>query len=886
MIQKHLILTISSFILFAVNLHAQDCSPAGNVAIFSNYEGGDLVIDVNQDIPDLKIGIASYEPAEVSFTGAFIGNITEIVYAAYQPGQPGNNPCGGNPVAFVDAPSGASVEILNTPPVTLISPDVEVFDGFFLPAGDNSGITGCSTCVNDEYQGGGNTAEQIIDFFLTEFGGELLFLKTQYSCWCGTQDLNQPPTCCFEQTSEETVFIQATPSLSLCDGTITLDAGPGYDSYSWIPNGENTQSITVSSPGLYTVQVTSECGNANDEVFIEECTDDFVVILEDQVICDDVPATILAEVIGGEAPYSFEWSPDFGMGPGPYTQTFTETTTIEVTVTDATGQTVSASAVITSEESPIIDLGPDQFLCLDVLFLDPVAANGPINWSSGQLGESIIVSSTGTYSATVTNLCGTATDEIEILECPEELEVILNGGSICPGETFDLFAEVIGGEAPYAFSWDGEFGDSPGPHTVNPASTTGYNLTVTDAAGTSVSVSAEIEVLEEDLTIDLGPNQELCDGSIVLDATNGDALTYGWSTGEFTPSIVVTEPGTYSVNVNGFCSVFTDQITIVECNGLLIQMTSDEAICQGEITSIESSVSGGEPPYQISWNPPISDSIGSIDVSPEFDQPYTLTVTDSEGESASESVFVSVLSTQLEVSLPDTAKLCPGESARLDVETPDAISYQWSTGHDGPTLFATAEGEYSVEISTGCATASATTVVEVARDYLNLIRDKNLVYCEDFLPLSIGLSENDDYNLIWSTAEVGDQIAIEEGGIYRADFVSTCLDTTITWNIETQDCDCEIFIPNAFTPNGDELNESFRPTINCEPKSYNLTIYNRWGTLVFESNDPTEGWRGESPDTDYFGGISVYFWKLEMEPEFGRGFSETIKKQGSITVIR
>ncbi|MGB6035643.1 MAG: hypothetical protein WBG42_05200, partial [Cryomorphaceae bacterium] len=654
------VLYIAAIICICSDGFSQVCSTSGNVAIFSNYEGGDLVIDVNQNIPNLKIGIAAYEPTEVTFTGAFVGNISEVVYAGYQPGQAGNNPCGGNPIATVNNPPNATAVILNSPNPTLMSQDVELFPGFFLPAGNNSSITGCSTCSNDTYQGGGNTAEQVIDFFLTEFGGELLFLKTQYACWCGTQDLNQPETCCFELNSEETVFIQATPSTSLCDGDITLDAGPGYDSYTWIPNGESAQTITVSSPGLYSVQVSSECGDANDGVFIEACEDDFIVILEDQVICDGAPAEIFAEVIGGEEPLSFDWTPDFGAGPGPFTQTFTETTTIEVTVTDATGQTATASALITSEESPTIDLGPDQFLCLDVLFLSPVTVNGPVNWSTGQLGESIIVSSTGIYSATVTNLCGTATDEIEILECPEELEIVLNGGSICPGETFDLLAEAIGGQAPYSYVWEDGFGDSPGPHGVNPGSTTTYNLTVTDAAGTSVSVSAEVEVIEENLFIDLGPNQELCDGSITLDATAENDVSYSWSTGEFTPSIVVQQPGTYSVTINGICGVFTDQVTIVECNALLIQIVSEDAICEGESTSIQSSVSGGVPPYQISWVPPIAEDVGSLNVSPEFDQAYTLSVTDSEGESLSESIFISVLSSELEISLPDSTKLCPG----------------------------------------------------------------------------------------------------------------------------------------------------------------------------------------------------------------------------------
>src|ERR1044071_5551941 len=63
------------------------CHTNGNVAIYSNYDGGYLNIDIDQNIPDLKIGITTYEKCEVHFSGPYVSNISQVIYAGYN----GNN---------------------------------------------------------------------------------------------------------------------------------------------------------------------------------------------------------------------------------------------------------------------------------------------------------------------------------------------------------------------------------------------------------------------------------------------------------------------------------------------------------------------------------------------------------------------------------------------------------------------------------------------------------------------------------------------------------------------------------------------------------------------------------------------------------------------------
>jgi gliding motility-associated-like protein len=76
------------------------------------------------------------------------------------------------------------------------------------------------------------------------------------------------------------------------------------------------------------------------------------------------------------------------------------------------------------------------------------------------------------------------------------------------------------------------------------------------------------------------------------------------------------------------------------------------------------------------------------------------------------------------------------------------------------------------------------------------------------------------------------------------DLSAGCSDTTLSIDVDFTDCDCRVHIPNAFTPNGDGLNEKFRPQSACEFLSYHLIIFNRWGIKVFETTDPQQAFDG------------------------------------------
>jgi gliding motility-associated-like protein len=77
----------------------------------------------------------------------------------------------------------------------------------------------------------------------------------------------------------------------------------------------------------------------------------------------------------------------------------------------------------------------------------------------------------------------------------------------------------------------------------------------------------------------------------------------------------------------------------------------------------------------------------------------------------------------------------------------------------------------------------------------------------------------------------------------------------------------QVFVPNSFTPDGDGINEVFLPQLSGIPfiESYKFEIFNRWGVVIFETNDPTMAWTGDVRDGDYFGKDEAYNWRMVVQ---------------------
>jgi hypothetical protein len=144
---------------------------SGNLFIFSNYNGGALTIDIDVDIPNIKIGIVSYEIMTVNIIGAYAGNVTSVAWAGFTPG-----------TTITGAPGSIAV----TPPVTLAN-----------SCGNTSII--CSYTCLESGCGGCNTPDQIVHYFNNSVfsGNTFNFHRTQYGVWGSTQFLSTGADCSY-----------------------------------------------------------------------------------------------------------------------------------------------------------------------------------------------------------------------------------------------------------------------------------------------------------------------------------------------------------------------------------------------------------------------------------------------------------------------------------------------------------------------------------------------------------------------------------------------------------------------------------------------------------------------------------------------------------------
>ena len=224
----------------AQSTYTPNCDPNGNWLLFANYDGGNLNIVVDQNIPNLKIGICTYEPVNVTFSGPFVNSVTEVLYAGFNSAQNNNN-CG-FPIT-TSSFTGINTSILTVnvaPPVNIISPPNPNY--FNIPNGWNFGIICLYSCNVNANQGGCNTVDQVVDYFQTQFGGVLRGLNVQYNCWDSTTPLTvsaQAGNCCGA----------CTPDAVTVNQTVCNDQFP----YNW--NG-----LTFNSAGTQSVTLTNASG--------------------------------------------------------------------------------------------------------------------------------------------------------------------------------------------------------------------------------------------------------------------------------------------------------------------------------------------------------------------------------------------------------------------------------------------------------------------------------------------------------------------------------------------------------------------------------------------------------------------------------------------------
>ncbi|MFK7807515.1 MAG: gliding motility-associated C-terminal domain-containing protein [Saprospiraceae bacterium] len=156
------------------------------------------------------------------------------------------------------------------------------------------------------------------------------------------------------------------------------------------------------------------------------------------------------------------------------------------------------------------------------------------------------------------------------------------------------------------------------------------------------------------------------------------------------------------------------------------------------------------------------------------------------------------------------------------------------------------------------------------------------IICEgDGILLSVNIPDAD---IEWPDGSTADTFLVSEAGDYSVQ-VSQCgiESTLLVQRVLVEDCPCRAVLPNAFTPDGDGENDIFTLLKTCDVSDYRMMIYNRWGELVFESNNAEKGWNGTH--NGIAAPMDSYIYRCFYNIENG-GQIELMEKKGSLTLIR
>ncbi len=711
-----------------------------------------------------------------------------------------------------------------------------------------------------------------------------------------------------------------------------INTGSTGDSLSWtwaFQNGnpssstdENPTDITWNTPGQYLITQTVIHGACND-VFsytIEIFDEPNVTISVTDITCFGLcNGSLSATVSNGTSPYSYQWDD---------TNTQIIQTAIDlcagqynVLITDINNCTVSASAIISEPLEPLaITLEKNDVLCFGGSdgAIDLTVSGGTqpyvFSWDSGNITEDISYLPAGTYCVTVTDALNCTISDCITINEPTALTYTTSTTNVSCFEGSDGMAavNVANGTPLYTYLWNN--GDL-GPSAVNISAGT-YIVIVTDNNGCSFTTS--MTITEPDRVVaSTNADMWICIGetaTLNAAATGGTpGYTFHWSGGL---------PDAQSVNVSPvittqYCMHAEDShgcisnnycVTVNVYLPISIVVISDvDKICPGEPVTVSVVVTGGNGNYIYTL-----DNTTIIN-SPYTDYPtqslsYTVTVSDDCGSPTDfGTVSIIVLPMPPNSFAPDITAGCQPFTVQFIESSSDiGQTYNWNfddensyntSSEKNPTHIFEESGVYDITLTVtdtnGCIN------VDVVEDLITVYPKpvakfepdpeiasviKPVIY---FNNLTIGAV---DYH--WFFGDGDSSLAENPKHIYapieqtyivelRVESDKGCKDTVFL-EVRIKD-EYTFYAPTAFSPDGDLINDEFFVVGHgIDERNFNLIIYDRWGEVIFEADDPNAKWNGNVQGKSSECQLGTYTWLCKFKDVTGVEHSEA----GAVTIIR
>jgi gliding motility-associated-like protein len=418
-------------------------------------------------------------------------------------------------------------------------------------------------------------------------------------------------------------------------------------------------------------------------------------------------------------------------------------------------------------------------------------------------------------------------------------------------------------------------------------------------------------------TFDLGPDVILCDTiNYPLNTQTPDATSILWNTGQRSPVIIAQDTGTYIATVRYDRCVFSDTIHIGAAP-IEFSIPEDSLFCYD--VPIDMVIDAGVPNLNYEWNTgETSQSIRATDpglywvtvrnlycskrdttriwVSEEVDIPDAFYCNEfnhpvnagvieegrfrwSNGTSSQSTIYTSggkhwlrvsqrhctttdsfvITNPVINLELGEDQHFCDELLATLDAG-PDGIDYTWSNGSKDREITVTTPATYKVTVldENGCTKEDSVTLSLTNSPIIDIGDDTTICLSS---PTEFAAPEG-FVSYLWNTGSTQRVIStFEEGGfkVTVTDEFGCIGSDSLYVTVDENALPNELFVPNAFTPNGDQLNDLFPYKERINQPAYFINIYNRWGEKVFDSREGEQNWDGFYKGTKVPTETFIYF---------------------------
>jgi gliding motility-associated-like protein len=638
------------------------------------------------------------------------------------------------------------------------------------------------------------------------------------------------------------------------NGQITVSASggtPGY-TYSWLPSVGSSSSVTNLTAGAYQLTVTDLNGCSQTiTINVAEPTPLMLSPNSNFSTCGNSNGSAGVSVTGGTPPYLYSWSPT-GLSTAIITNI--PAGSYAVTVTDLNGCISSVTSVVADSAGPTIT---------SVNFTEPscfglsngtatvVATGGQpmysYTWNTTPVQTTQMASAltAGVYQVTVRDQNNCEVTSTVIVSEPALMQVIASPvDSICIGQLSQIYAAGSGGTPPYTYIWNpSSLGSTGGPFVVTPTVTTSYTVTAVDTNGcistqqvATVFVHPQITVLSTDVSV--------CSGdSVMISASatggNGGPYTYSWSNGVNASSQFVTPaPGTTSIDYT---------------------VTANDIGCSQPVTDVST-------------------------------------------------VTVNPLAVAF-MSAPITSG-CEDLTVNFTALSNIGVSYNWNFGDGTPSDTGTTvthvyvnDGIYDVTMTVTTALGCVSTIT--SNNYINVLPapQAGFTFSPQSATITAPLIEFTDQSLganswhwdfmytlpvngFYTDIAQNPTFSYPDSGLYIVQQIVYntfgCSDTA--YNSVEIIPEYVLFAPNAFTPNNhDGINDVFMVKgVGIDPDNFEMSIFDRWGNMIFKTSDVNEGWDGRANGGSNIAQIDVYVWKVKTKDLQGEDKSYV----GHVTIVK